>query len=489
MPRRHFGDLRERTYLVTTEKAHPAPGWILASLLAVGAVASGFWGAKDPRLFVIIVGAITVMALAAFANAKPRAALAVAVVLVLIAGTKFRYRDVADSNIVDAQVLFELALYAINGVILAVAWQSERRERVRLTAMDLMLWGYVLYTLASVSWSNAPKVSLVRSLELMILLLLIGVIVRLWGIERALRMIGAPLLPFALVSAAAALTLPGASGTIIEYEGDVRFSWFAMHPISVAAVVGTAFIYLLADALFLSGGWSRRRFAIPLWLHGVVLLAIFLATRSRGPTLALLLAVSALVLRRYARAWTIPLLGAIVTATVLVISAGPSLGGLMRSGASSSNPLAAFLFRWQSAQEVESLNGRADLWEGSLSLLRRQPLIGYGYQGSRQLLLDIMPWAGHAHNALMEALLDLGILGASLIWLPVGLCFFRSLTAPRNQHGDRAWCQAVILGVVTFMIVNSMGDASFAGTPTFDVFLMMGCILIQERLRLSHAAT
>ena len=474
---------------MTSVKPAVAHGWLVVCVLTASAVAVGFWGARDPRLFLGVAGAIVVFALAALALARPSTALSLAVLLVLIAGTKFRYREVADSNVVDAQVLLELGLYALNGVILAVAWLSERRERVRLTAMDLMLWGYVLYTLASVGWSNAPKVTLVRSLELLILLLLVEVAVRFWGAEKALRMIGAPLLPFALVSAAAALTIPGASGTIHEYEGDVRFSWFAMHPISVAAVVGTAFMYLLADALFLSGGWSRRRFAIPIWLHAIVLLAIFLATRSRGPTLALMLGVSALVLRRYARAWTIPLLGAIVTATVVVISAGPSVGGLMRSGASSTNPLAAFLFRGQSAQEVEGLNGRADLWEGSLSLLRKQPLIGYGYQGSRQLLLDIMPWAGHAHNALMEALLDLGILGASLIWLPVGLCFFRSLTAPRNQHGDRAWCQAVILGIVSFMIVNSMGDASFAGTPTFDVFLMMGCILIQERLRLAHAAT
>jgi len=155
----------------------------------------------------------------------------------------------------------------------------------------------------------------------------------------------------------------------------------------------------------------------------------------------------------------------------------------MRVGATSSNPVAEFLFRGQRAEDVETLNGRAELWEGALTLLREQPVFGYGYQGSRRLLLDILPWAGHAHNAMIEALLDLGVLGATLIWLPVGVCFFRGVVKGGHDPGVQSWCRAVILGVVSFMVVNSMGDASFAGTPSFDVFLMMGCILVQERLQ------
>jgi len=282
--------------------------WILAGALLAGALALGYAGAGRPPLFLAAIGAVAVCALGAFAYARPADGVAVAVALVLLAGTKFRNRDVYSSSDVDAQVILELALYGTIAVILAVAWLSRARGRATLTRMDLLLGAYVLYTMASTAWSSERAVTVVRSIELLILLLLAEVTVRILGAERALRALGAPLLAYVIICATAAVTIPGASGSIREYYGDTRFSWFAMHPISAAAAAGTALMFLVSEALFLPGGWTRRRYRLPIWIHSLVLLTIFLATRSRGPAIALFVGMAALVLRRYGRAWTVPLL-------------------------------------------------------------------------------------------------------------------------------------------------------------------------------------
>jgi O-antigen ligase len=456
--------------------------WILACLLLAAALWLGYAGAGSHRLFLLAAVAVVVFALGAFAYARPDEAVVLAVALVLLGGTKFRERDVLTSSDVDAQVIMELALYGAIAVVLGIAWLSRARGRIALTRMDLLLTAYVLFAIASTFWSSERAVSAVRSIQLVILFLLAEVLVRMLGPERTLRALGASLLAYVIVCALAAVTIPSAAGGFTDYYGAKRFSWFATHPISAAAAAGTALMFILAEALFLPGGWARRWYRVPLWLHGLVLLTIFLAAQSRAPAVALVVGTTALVLRRYGRAWTVPLLGATVAAAVVAISSGPTLPGLLRIGAASSNPVAEFLFRGQPLEEVEGLSGREALWQGAFTLFRERPVLGYGYQGSRYHLVQILGWGGHAHNALLEALLDLGVLGAALIWIPVGVCFFRSVIVGGRDPGVQSWCRAVILGVVSFMIVNAMADAGFTGTPSFDVLLMMGCILVQERL-------
>lgn len=457
--------------------------WILACVVLAAALWLGYAGAGDQRLFLVAAGAVVVFALGAFAYARPREAVVLAVALVLLAGTKFRHRDVLTSSDVDAQVIMELTLYGTIAVVLGIAWLSKAPGRIALTRMDLLLTAYVLFAIASTFWSSERAVTAVRSIQLLILFLLAEVLVRMLGPERALRALGASLLAYVIVCAIAAVTIPGAAGGFRDYYGANRFSWFATHPISAAAAAGIALMFILAEALFLPGGWARRWYRVPIWLHGLVLLTIFLATGSRAPAVALFVGTTALVLRRYGRAWTVPLLGATVAAGVVAISSGPTLPGLMRIGAASSNPVAEFLFRGQPLEDVAGLSGREELWRGALTLFREQPVLGYGYQGSRRQLVEVLGWGGHSHNAVMEALLSVGVFGAALIWLPVVVCFFRSVVEGSRDSGVQSWCRAVILGVVTFMIINAMADVSFAGTPSFDTVLMIGCILVQERLR------
>ena len=455
---------------------------ILTCLLLSAALWLGYAGAGDQRLFLVAAGAVAVVASGAFAYARPGEAVVLAVVLVLVAGTKFRYRDIRSSTEVDAQVIMELALYGTIAVLLGVAWLSKARGRIALTRMDLILTAYVLFAIASTFWSSERPVTVVRSIQLVILFLLAEALVRMLGPERALRVLGASLLAYVIICTIAAVTIPGAGRGFRDYYGTYRFTWFVVHPISAAAAAGTALVFVSSEALFLPGGWARRWFRVPLWLHGLVLFTIFLATGSRAPAVALFVGTAALVLRRYGRAWTVPLLGAIVTAGVVAISSGPTLLGLMRMGAASSNPIAEFVFRGQPLEEVEALSGREALWKGAVTLFHERPLLGYGYQGARLHLVDILGWGGHAHNAVMGTLLDVGVLGAALIWLPVGVCFFRCVVEGGRDPGVQSWSRAVLLGVVCFMLVNAIADVSFAGTPSFDTLLMIGCILAQERL-------
>ena len=452
------------------------------AVLVLAAALLGYSGAAVPRLFLLFVGGIFVAALTAFAMSRPHEALGVAVLLILIAGTKFRTRDVMESSTVDAQVLMELALYGAVGLMMLAIWLFTPRAALRATAMDVMLAAYVVWAMASTAWSSEPKVTAVRSIQLLVLYVFAQTLIRVFEPKRVLQTLTAVLLPFVLIAPLVAWLLPGVPVWVPEYRSEMRFTWFGMHPISVAALVGLAILFLTAEALFSAGGWRRRRLALPLWLHAGILLMIFLATRSRAPTVALVVGLSALYLRRYGRPWTLPLFGAAAIAISVLVASGPSLAGVLRAGAERQNPVTNFIYRNQDLSQIEGLNGREALWSGAWSVFEQRPWLGHGFQASRNQLLEIMPWAGHAHNALLEGLLDVGIIGTLLLWLPVSLAFLRR--AFERRHPDDVWVyeRTTILALICFMVVNAVGDASFAGTASFDPLLMMTCIFAGERL-------
>ena len=312
--------------------------------------------------------------------------------------------------------------------------------------------------------------------------------VRVLGPERTLRDLGAPVVGYVVIFAAAAAAIPTVSGAFRDYYGSYRFTWLSVHPITAAALAGLALVFVVAEALFLPGGWARRKLGAPLWLYAPILLIVFLATRSRGPAVALVAALAALLLRRYGRRWMLPALGASIVTAMILLSSGPTIHSLMVTGATSSNPIAEFIFRGQPAEELTGLSGREMLWSGALVLFRERPILGHGYQDSREELLQVTRYGGHAHNALLGSLLDVGIVGTMLLWLAIAVCFCRSVLEGNRYSREEAWSRGVILGAVTFSLVNSLTDISFAGPASYETLVVLSCILVQEELRATGRA-
>jgi O-antigen ligase len=162
--------------------------------------------------------------------------------------------------------------------------------------------------------------------------------------------------------------------------------------------------------------------------------------------------------------------GLMVTAGALVLAT--QLEPWLDQLEDSDTVFASQLMRGQTSDQFLSLTGRTDLWTAAAEVAREHWLVGLGYQASRTALLNIYTWAGYAHNAFLQTLLDLGVLGALLLWPPL----FRSLLA----GGRSAWSDdpvvratgATLFAVGVFLVANALTSESFAAAPGFELLLV-----------------
>ncbi len=115
--------------------------------------------------------------------------------------------------------------------------------------------------------------------------------------------------------------------------------------------------------------------------------------------------------------------------------------------------------------EAKGLDGRLDLWLGALPLLGNVPLLGYGFEGFRDLLLKIAIWSGSSHNGYLEMALASGLIGFS--------CFIGGLASTVYacaRVGGRM--SFYLLSVALFIIVDAMAGGSLHN-PSFFGFLIL----------------
>lgn len=150
-----------------------------------------------------------------------------------------------------------------------------------------------------------------------------------------------------------------------------------------------------------------------------------------------------------------------------------SLGSLVAMAIGLADELGAFLRRGQTMPEIVTLTGRVIAFRYLMAHWRGSPLVGFGYaSGSRLALLGFMTTTGmgigQAHDVLSRALVDLGIAGATLLLLTVGMTS-RSVW----RLARRARCGAVdrrlaagLLGILVWQLVWSVTGPGIAA-PSF----------------------
>jgi hypothetical protein len=155
-----------------------------------------------------------------------------------------------------------------------------------------------------------------------------------------------------------------------------------------------------------------------------------------------------------------------------------------RDLASSSDSVSDYLLRGQSEQEILELSGRRELWSGIAPYIGDKPILGHGYLSSRVVLIDLISWGrrgGYAHNAVIQTLLDFGVVGLLLLWLPLVRALFPGpLLGPVDPELART--RATIFGVTLFLVVNSLSSESFAGAPGFEIFVVIAFAIAADRL-------
>jgi O-antigen ligase len=419
-------------------------------------------------ILVTVVGAILVRLVLRY----PFHALRISLFVILLAWTKFRYRDpmATLSGQVDWQIALELGLYALTGLVALRVWWISGVPRARADWVDVATLAYLVIVIASTAWSPLPRITLVRAIQLSIQFAVVLAIVRLVGREGLIRNLTASVLAYITIFGLIAIAIPGVARTQVVQGGLSRFYWFSMHPGSVAALAAVAALLVLSTILFQTDRTRRSWFWIPLPIWLVILVGLLIATRARGQTIAFVGAGSLLVIFRFARSWAVAAgVGVAVIAATLMLSLAVTPADLLIAGESSSSSLVRYLYRGQTASQLTTMSDRITLWQIAGSLIQERPILGHGYVSSRVVLLREVPWAAYAHNAWVQSLLDLGIIGMSLVFM---LIVSPSRLVRERPFVGKGPTSPAILSITAFLIVSSIIGESFAGGPSLETLLL-----------------
>jgi exopolysaccharide production protein ExoQ len=458
--------------------------FVLGGALLLALAILGALGASDANILLVVPAVAAFVGLLVFTYRSPARAMTLAFLLIPIAGTKFRNRNAMDAvnSVVDGQVILELAIYALIGIMTLIIMYATRFRWPRLTLTARVVLAFTGLTAISAFWSYAPMLTLVRSIQLATLVLLTIVAVTAFGASRVTRALTSAVIIYVLVCAALAAAFPAFQGTTTDHQGIRRFSWFSLHPITVAVYVGIALVLLAAGLMYGREGLRRRLLGIPEVLYLIPLGVILMATNSRGPLFAVIATIALLVAVKVLRPVAATAVIAAALLSVLAFNAsGMTFDSLIVSLDNGHSPLREVVLRGQTPEEFESLTGRTELWTELVPLYWERPMLGFGYQASRQLVLETRPWAGHAHNGLIETMLDVGIVGTLLLWIPVLSILF----LPRGPADDRQreWLRVTFLVAIVFSLLNSATDVGFAGPTGLETEIVLLCVFGAECLK------
>lgn len=418
---------------------------------------------------VVYVGAGLAAAWALFLSFRaPRACLSAGAFIVLVAGTEFRVRDplAGVQGSVDAQIVFELGLYAFVGWLALRALVRLPRPEWRLNVLEWSLFGYLALAVASAAWSPIGTYTLIRALQLVVLFAYALVVVRTLGPDRAWAFMARSVVAFAAVFTVLGIL---ASITGIAPIGE-RFGWFWTHPIAVGSHAALAGLAVLAGLLFREPSERLQKWRV---IAVLVFTVVVMATLSRGPLIAYMLTAGALVATRMTSRGVATLAVVVGTAGALVILNLP--GGMFTFyDALVAIPGVPTLLRDQSARDLFALTGRIELWRSLFPAFQDHPLVGHGYQVTRIVGTQIAPWAGEAHNGLLQSLVDLGLLGTLLLLAPLVAALIMNYLRTTDEATSAAetMANASRFGALLFLFVNSVGTAGFAGVPGLDPLVL-----------------
>ncbi len=399
--------------------------------------------------------AVLALVLAGAAAARP-AGLALLLVIVL-AGLNIAFDSRQEGEVgLTPQNVLKLTAWLF---LALVALLQARRFLWMMRDPVLALAGlHVVVATVSAAWSLAPLYTLANGIGLIGYLALACLVAVRLPERTALRVMTGSL--FALIGGGLVVgaLLPDIGWLPpSQDEPQWRFRGMSGHPNVLAQQAG--YLLTLAVCARRERHLSRAAFLACL----AVALAAIVLSNSRTTLLACLLAWMLVALRERGalRVLTIPVAAAAAFALLAVSLGGVAgldamFGGLTRSG---------------SVSELTTLTGRTEIWAVAADLIAQRPLLGWGYNGTEQVIADSVPttfYGSHlnTHNMSIQLVLGLGFLGA----LP-GLGFVAGLLWRLLRSPDPTRDQVTLL-----MVVSGLSEAPIFILPAVQnlvVFAML----------------
>jgi O-antigen ligase len=391
-----------------------------------------------------------------------------ALTLIVASDFKFRVRNpnATFSGGVDSFVLIELALYACVGLYLFQRFG--RRPRLRRTSAPVYFAClFVGLMVLSLAYTAYPTYAFVRVAQMCVLLGLVLVAVRN-GTRGDLHQFAHFYIALIAGSVVYGVLVPSAPVTKLQAG---RFTWLAIHPTVSGAMTGIATVltigYLIAGNRPRPGTfWPRGGYWAALALAGGGLIG----TQTRGAVVGAFAGVVVIVFALSGRRSALQL-GAALVGLGLVVA-------LVAGG-----PIAHYFARGETVQQLSSLNSRTDFWRTALDAVEVKPMFGYGVTSARGIFYDTSGLGG-GHNAVVNVLVELGIVGL-LVWLALVLSLLGAIRRlPVRRVRELAVDRALLLGVVTFLLVDGIfyeGPAAVSNAACTWLFVCVAWFGVDRR--------
>lgn len=378
-------------------------------------------------------------------------------VLALIVATEYKLRkrgnDQTVSGSVDAFILLELAVYGAIGLYVLV------KLRPNLRPVPIVVWtvGWCLTAAVSTLYAPSPLLAIVRAAQLVIVVLLVLRITNIGDVSMMRRFVhGYVVLTTASVFVGLAFVAPQTG----EQVG--RFTWLFTHSVVAGAMLGMSTVILF-------GMWLTHRVAqLPWarWIYGAMLVINFVSlvrTRTRGSIGAAVLAIVVITVLWLRAAGKRDLL---VSTIVVVLAVAFTIG----------HRIVAYYLRDTDTSKLTSFNNRTKVWEIAIASFERRPLHGRGLTASRSLFLE-QTGLGGAHNAYINVLVDVGLLGmfwwgGLLLLVFAGGWRLRRRVRRTENAEPLTFDTVVIVGLMVCQLVNAV-TAEYVGAGVSAPALML----------------
>ena len=445
------------------------PAWLFvaapAALLSGDLAVAGLWDARALPGGAGLCAVAAGLGVAGRCISGPVALRAAFAAAILVPSLSFRVRTVGETGL-DWQNGVKLVAWAL---LLTLAIARRRQIGPLLgTPPVLCALGYAATALLSTLWSPVPPYTFGSALGLAAWLSAALLAVACMEENAAVRLLATVLALEIGLGLVGALVVPDVAWLppSIE-ETSWRLQGFSGHPNLFGQHAG-----LLVLAAPAGGILARRRgraIAGAMALLGVVGLA---ASGSRTTAMAVAAAglVAAIGTKPRPRRWLAAGMAAIVAAAALAACALlPAPEALFQT-----------LSRTGASSELTTLTGRTDLWAAAWAHVLERPLLGWGFNGTEQLMLesvgrDFPGNAVNAHNMVLQGLMSLGFVGAMPGLAGLGLLVVALVRRPDRRRD----------AFVVFLFVVGFGEAEFFATPVLLTGLALEC-LARDAARHGH---
>ena len=370
---------------------------------------------------------------------------------------------------------------ALAALAVSVVWTLPLRWRARpQRGLGIVLAAFLALALVSTAWSASPHWTLMRTISFGVLLWVVfaGIRPALTRDDESRRLARGIVALLAVVMAASLaywLVDPAAAAPANQLRG------IFLNPAYLALLIGLTYPLVLAQF----DGLPPRSYLAVSACTAAICVAVIALCQSRAGLAAFLLAALAYEIARGSVARiAIPLL-AVAGCSLLFHFWHPAL--TPSTHAPFVPPANLVIGPRAPGQSTLSalLSGRDEVWSATTHLIGQRPLAGYGFGTGDQLLhaSQFKHFAGFTpHNAYLQIVLELGVLGALLLLTPLALGLGRVVGGMRVRRSppEVAAFGAVLVGGLLAGVFEDVFEA--AGSP-FAPLIWLSCAVVLVRVR------